>query len=68
MIAGFEVVIKNAAGGDGHTDTALKIRLTDQAKFVELAMKHLGLLKERVEVEGKMTLEQLIVGWYGDHH
>jgi phage terminase small subunit len=67
MIAGFEVVIKNAAGGDGHTDTVLKIRLTDQAKFVELAMKHLGLLKERVEVEGKMTLEQLIVGSYGDH-
>jgi phage terminase small subunit len=67
MIAGFEVVIKNAAGGDGHTDTVLKIRLTDQAKFVELAMKHLGLLKERIAVEGKMTLEQLIVGSYGDH-
>ena len=50
-----------------HTDTVLKIRLTDQAKFVELAMKHLGLLKERVEVEGKMTLEQLIVGSCGDH-
>jgi phage terminase small subunit len=68
MIASFEVVIKNAAGGDGHTDTVIKIRLNDQARFVELAMKHLGLLKERVEVEGKMTLEQLIVGSYGDHH
>jgi hypothetical protein len=65
MIASFEVLIKNAAGGYGHADTVLKIRLTDQAKFVELAMKHLGLLKERVEVEGKMTLEQLIVGSYG---
>jgi hypothetical protein len=31
-------------------------------RFVELAMKHLGLLKERVEVEGKMTLKQLIIG------
>jgi len=35
MIAGFEVVIKNAEGGDGHTDRVLKVRLTDHAAFVQ---------------------------------
>ena len=45
-IAGFEVVIKNAAAGDGHTDRVLKVRLKDQAAFVQTAMKHLGLLAE----------------------
>ena|SRR5215831_7868774 len=51
LIAGFEVVIKNAAAGDGHTDTVHKIKLKDQARFVELAAKHFGLLVEKLEVQ-----------------
>jgi hypothetical protein len=56
LIAGFDVVVKNMAGGDGHTDTVIKVRLKDQARFVELAMKHLGLLTERVELSGSLGL------------
>jgi hypothetical protein len=50
LIAGFEVIIKNAAAGDGHTDTIHKVKLKDQARFVEMAMKYFGLLTDRVEV------------------
>ena len=58
LIAGFEVVIKNAAAGDGHTDTVLKVRLKDQAKYVEMASKHFGLLTERLEHSGSIE-----IGW-----
>jgi hypothetical protein len=44
------------AGGDGHTDTVIKVKLKDQARFVELAMKHLGLLTERIELSGAVEL------------
>src|SRR5713226_8610806 len=50
LIAGFEVIIKNAAAGDNHTDVIHKVKLKDQARFVEMAMKHFGLLTDRVEV------------------
>ena len=56
LIAGFDVVVKNVAGGDGHTDTVIKVKLKDQARFVELAMKHLGLLTERIELSGSLDL------------
>lgn len=56
LIAGFEVVIKNAAAGDGHTDTVHKVKLKDQARFVEMAAKHFGLLTERVDVGGAIEL------------
>jgi hypothetical protein len=42
LIPGFEVVIKKVVGGDGHTDTVIKVRLKDQGRFVELAMKPLA--------------------------
>jgi hypothetical protein len=50
------VVAKNVAGGERHTDAVIKVRLKDQARFVELAMKHLGLLTERVEMAGSLDL------------
>lgn len=57
QLAGFEVIIKNAAAGDGHTDTVHKIRLRgDAAHFTELAGKHLGLLMDRVELTGDAEL------------
>jgi hypothetical protein len=47
-------VVKNVAGGDGPTDMVIKVKLKDQARFVELAMKHLGLLTERIELSGSL--------------
>jgi phage terminase small subunit len=49
-LAGFEVVIKNAEAGDGHTDTIHKFKLWDKVKAIELYMKHYGMLIEKVEV------------------
>ena len=51
---------KNAAGGDGHTDRVLKLRLKDQAPYVQMVLKHLGLI-DKVEVEQRVTLEDIIV-------
>ena len=56
MIAGFEVVIKNAAAGDGHTDTVLKIRLRDSSNYVEMAAKHFALLTDVVKVDVEREL------------
>lgn len=56
LIAGFEVVIKNAAAGDGHTDTVHKVKLKDQARFVEMAAKHFGLLVDKLEHSGGIEI------------
>jgi phage terminase small subunit len=56
MIAGLEVVIKNAQAGDGHTDTVHKIKLVDRGRYVELAAKHQGMLKEKTEVSGELEI------------
>lgn len=60
MIAGVETIVKNAQAGDGHTDTVLKVKLQDQAKYVEIAAKHFGLLIERIEHSGTVSLEDRI--------
>jgi hypothetical protein len=49
-LAGFEVLIKNAAAGDGVTDTIHKFKLWDKVKAIELYMKHYGMLIEKVEI------------------
>ncbi len=51
-IAGFEIIIKNAEAGDGHTDKVAKVKLADRRGYVELAAKHQGMLTERIEVVG----------------
>jgi hypothetical protein len=56
LIAGFDVVVKNVAAGDGHTDTVIKVKLKEQARFVELGARHLGLLTERIELSGSLDL------------
>jgi hypothetical protein len=56
LIGGFEVVIKNAAAGDGHTGTVLKIRLRDQSSYVEMAAKHFALLTDAVKVDFEQAL------------
>jgi phage terminase small subunit len=54
-LGGFEVVIKNAEAGDGHTDTIHKFKLWDKVKALELYMKHYGMLVEKVEVTDART-------------
>ena len=42
-IASYEIILKNAEAGDGHMDRVLKVKLQDQAKYVEMAAKYFGL-------------------------
>lgn len=60
LIAGFEVVIKNAAAGDGHTDRVLKIKLKDQSRYVEMAAKYFALLTDRVRLDNVDDLLSLL--------
>lgn len=52
MIAGVEVIIKNAAAGDGITDRVHKVKVVDPVKPLEMLAKHFGLLTEKLEVSG----------------
>lgn len=58
VLAGFEAVIKNAAAGDGVTDTVHKIKLWDKNKALECLAKHFGLLEDKVIHSG-----QIVVKW-----
>lgn len=49
LVAGFEVIIKNAKAGDGITDEVHKVRVVDVAKYVELGAKHFALLTDKLE-------------------
>jgi phage terminase small subunit len=49
-IASFDSVIANAKAGDHITDTVWKIRLCDKVRALELAAKHLGLVRDKVDV------------------
>lgn len=48
-ITSIEVVMKNAAAGDGKVDRVLKIRLAPREKYVELAARMHGMLVDRSE-------------------
>lgn len=56
-VGGFETVIKNAAAGDGHTDTVLKIKVKDHSRYVEMGAKHFKLLTDIVEHQGLEGME-----------
>ena len=56
LIAGYEVVLKNAEAGDGVVDRVLKLKLKDHAKYVEMAAKHYALLVERVDLAGQLEI------------
>jgi phage terminase small subunit len=55
-LGGFEVLIKNAKAGDGVTDTIHKFKLWDKPKVLEMFCKHFGLLEERVQHSGDITI------------
>lgn len=58
VLAGFEVIKKNAAAGDGVVDTVHKIKVWDKPKALETLARHLGLLKDNAVVSGHIT-----IGW-----
>jgi phage terminase small subunit len=47
LLEGCEVVVKNAEGGDGHTDRVLKLHLARKVPALELLGKHFGLFVEK---------------------
>lgn len=61
LVAGLEVIKKNAAAGDGIIDTVHKVKVVDPVKPLEMLAKHFGLLIERVEHSGGID-----VRWKGD--
>ena len=56
-IASMEVIIKNAAAGDGHTDRVLRLRFWDKNRALETLAKHLGLLAEHIKVDADVELQ-----------
>ena len=59
-IASVEVIVKNAAGGDGHTDVIHKVKLWSKDKALELLAKHFSLLADRVKLETDEALLKLL--------
>jgi phage terminase small subunit len=47
-ISSLEVIVKNAAAGDGHTDIVHKVKVWDKTRTLEMLGKHFALLTERV--------------------
>jgi hypothetical protein len=62
LLEGIEVIVKNAAAGDGHTDRVLKLRMWNKVDALRLWGLHRALLIERQQHEHKFTLEQLVAG------
>lgn len=60
-VGGFEVVRGNVDQGDGKFDVVVKPRLWDKPRALELLFKHLGLLKDKLEHSGGLT-----VRWKGE--
>lgn len=56
LIGGFEVIVKNAQAGDGHTDIVHKVKLVDRGRYVEMAAKHFKLLTDVMEHKGAVDL------------
>lgn len=57
MVGGFEVIKKNAQAGDGVVDTVHKVKVVDPVKSLEMLAKHFGLLVERLDVQGDLTIK-----------
>ena len=55
VLAGFEIINKNAEAGDGVIDTVHKIKLWDKTRALEMAAKYFGLLTEKIEHSGEVS-------------
>lgn len=54
-----------AVGQDGEAVTQLRrVKLADKLKALELLARHLGMLRDKVEHSGTVTLEELVLGSY----
>ncbi len=58
-VASFEVIKKNAAAGDGVVDIIHKLKTVDVIKPLEMLAKHFGLLVDKVEHSGDLTIQWL---------
>lgn len=61
LIAGFEIIKKNAEAGDGHIDTVHKVKLKDQSRYVEMAAKHFSLLEPDPSSTPRVNVEKLLI-------
>jgi phage terminase small subunit len=59
-IASMEVVMKNAAAGDGVVDRVLKVRMWDKPRTLNDLARHFALLTDVVQVSGTVTFAQKI--------
>lgn len=53
----FEVVKKNLYSGDRKVDTVHRFKLHDKVRALESLAKHFGLLVEKQQVEGELTIK-----------
>lgn len=56
-IASVEVVKKNLTTGDGEIDTVIKVKVWDKPRSLEMLAKHFGLLIDKVEHSGDITVK-----------
>jgi len=56
LLEGFEVIVKNAAAGDGHTDTVHKVQLAKKIGALEILAKHFALMNDVVKVDFAQSL------------
>lgn len=61
-LEGLEVIIKNAQAGDGHTDTIHKVKLTSKLGALQLLAQHFGLVSNKLQVSGTISLADAILG------
>jgi len=59
-IRSIEIVRRNLTSGDGAMDVTHKVSFWDKPKALEMEYKHHGLLTERIEVSGEVTLADKI--------
>jgi phage terminase small subunit len=56
-VSAVELVKRNLTAGDGETDEILKLRFWDKSKNLEMLAKHLGLLSEKLEHTGGISIK-----------
>lgn len=55
-ISGMKTTIYNRGSGDGKQEEVVEIKRWDKVRALEMMFKHLGLLKEHVEVSGQIDI------------
>lgn len=61
-LSSFEVVKRNLTKGDDATDEILKVRMWDKVKGLEMILKRLGEMQEKLEHSGQITFQWQGVG------